>query len=128
MILLLIILSVMVITIFFVIEPNSCVFVKTNEKIHNSEEMVAFVYERTSVMRLGLKVDHSPLKPGFCGYCYIRVSNVSNKSIELKKGFGIAQVAFYKLSEKPLSPYNSQKNQSFQNEEEFSGLGDYHQY
>lgn len=108
------------------LHPGEFVFVKTAEEFRIPDDTVAFIHERTSAIRLGLNISGtSPLKPGFQGACFIRVTNLSARDIKLEKGLGIAQVCFFRLERAPESPYSKQRKNHFQNETAFRGLGGY---
>ena len=87
--------------------------------------MIAKVEEKNSLLRMGLVVTGPCYQPGHETYCYLRVQNISNKNIVLKKGLKIAQLIFIKLENTPDIPYNLKKNASFQNEENYKGYGNY---
>lgn len=75
---------------------------------------------------MGLSISGtSPLKPGFRGNCFVRMTNLSGDSIKLPEGFGFAQVCFFKLDSAPESTYAKQKRNHFQDETAFRGLGGY---
>lgn len=108
------------------VPPGSSVFVKTVEEFNIPADFVAFIHERTSIIRLGLSVSGaSPLKPGFRGACFVRVTNLGDKAVNIKAGLGIAQLCFFKLDGTPERAYGMQKKNYFQDETEFRGLGNY---
>ena len=107
------------------LKPNDFVIIKTLEKISLPENVIAKVEEKNSLLRMGLVVTGPCYQPGHETYCYLRVQNISNKNIVLKKGLKIAQLIFIKLENTPDIPYNLKKNASFQNEENYKGYGNY---
>jgi deoxycytidine triphosphate deaminase len=107
------------------LDPGEVVFVKTQEELSISLDILGRVAEKNSRMRQGLKVDGPHYQPGHVTYAYLRVQNISENIIELSQGMKIAQIIFEQLSQVPDVPYNCQTNASFQNEERYLGLGNY---
>jgi|GEM_PF-295602 len=109
----------------YILRHGEVVFVKTQEKISIPSDIMGSVEERNSLMRLGLSVTAPKYQPGHTTYAFLRVINLSHKNIELKKGMGIAQISFYKLTSPPFHIYGENENGTFQFEDNFIGLGDY---
>lgn len=107
------------------VEPGEIVFIRTLEKLSIPNNILGRIAEKNSRMRQGLKVDGPHYQPGHITYAYLRVQNISENTITLKKGNKIAQIFFEQLTQAPDTPYNMQENASFQNEEEFIGVGNY---
>lgn len=109
------------------LKPGETVFIRTQEKLNIPEEILGRVAEKNSRMRQGLVVNGPHYQPGHQTYAFLRVSNISKNTITLSKGSKIAQILFEQLTEKPDMPYSAQSGASFQNEEEYKGLGNYKQ-
>lgn len=106
--------------------PGTSAIVKTAETFSVPDDCVAFVHERTSVFRTGLSISgSSPLKPGFRGACFVRVTNVGDKSVRLATGNPLAQICFVEIGGVPELTYDRQPENHFQNENEYRGLGGY---
>ena len=105
--------------------PGEVVFVKTLEKLSIPNNILGRIAEKNSRMRQGLRVDGPHYQPGHVTYAYLRVQNISENVITLKKGNKIAQIFFEQLSQIPEMPYSAQDTASFQNETEFVGVGNY---
>lgn len=107
------------------LDPGEIVFIKTQEKLRISQDILGRIAEKNSRMRQGLKVDGPHYQPGHETYAFLRVQNISENVIEVSKGMKIAQIIFEQLTQIPEIPYNIQQNNSFQHEERYVGLGNY---
>ena len=105
------------------LEPDKTIFIGTEETLTIPENMIGIVKERNSIMREGLFVSAPNYQPGICSKCFIRVKNISEHIIIIKKGKKIAQIMFDTLSDVPDIPYNKQANASFNDEYEYLGKG-----
>ena len=105
------------------LEPGKTIFIGTEETLTIPENMIGIVKERNSIMREGLFVSAPNYQPGICSKCFIRVTNISEHIIIIKKGKKIAQIMFDTLSDVPDIPYNKQANASFNDEYEYLGKG-----
>lgn len=63
--------------------------------------------------------------PGHETYLYLRVQNLSEKSITLKENDAIAQIFFEELNEIPEKTYDQQENASYNNEDKYRGMAKY---
>lgn len=110
----------------FELLPGMSAIVKTAEEFSVPDDCVAFVHERTSVFRTGVSVSgSSPLKPGFRGACFVRVTNMGDKAIRLAAGNPLAQICFFEIGGVPEMTYDRQPENHFQDEIEYRGLGGY---
>lgn len=107
------------------LSPNEYVYVKTLEKLDIPYDLVGIIVERNSIMRQGLRVDGPRYQPGHKSFAFLRVQNISNKKITIENDMGIAQIYFEKLSGIPKKTYDKQDNSTFQDENEYIGLGSY---
>lgn len=107
------------------LKAGETVFVKTQERLSIPHDILGRIAEKNSRMRQGLKVDGPHYQPGHVTYAFLRVQNISNKTIELSKGIKIAQIIFEQLTQVPEVPYDAQEKSSFQNEVQYAGLGNY---
>lgn len=105
--------------------PGEFVIVKTREKLNIPNNITGRVGEKNSLLRMGLKVDGPQYQPGHVTYAFLRVQNLSDGVITLRKGMKISQIYFEELKEEPEVPYNRQENASFNNEDSYRGLGNY---
>ena len=109
----------------FELLPGCFVFVKTNEELHMPNDLLGIVTEKNSRMRQGLKVDAPRYQPGHNTKIFLRVQNISNQTITIKKNNKIAQIMFEKLSDIPDASYSDREEASFNEEMEYRGYGKY---
>jgi hypothetical protein len=105
--------------------PGEAVFVKTKEKIKVPTDILVRVGEKTSQMRMLLSVSGPHYFPGHETYMYLRVHNISMNTIEIAEGVKIAQIFFEQLSDTPDVTYDRQQGASYNNENQYRGLGNY---
>lgn len=109
----------------YILAPSEVIFIKTKEKLNMPYDLMGIVSEKNSRMRQGLRVDAPKYFPGHSTYMFLRIENLSNNSIQLKRGMKIAQIMFCTLSGQPETTYDNQPNASFNNEDVYKGLGKY---
>lgn len=97
--------------------PGEFLIIKTSEQLTIPKNITGRVGEKNSLLRLGLKVDGPQYQPGHVTYAYLRVQNLSDQVITLKKGMKIVQIYFEELKEVPERGYDQQINASFHNED-----------
>ena len=107
----------------YIIKPKEFVIVKTNEELNIPVNIIGKIEEKNSLLRLGLFVSGPVYQPGHKTYSFLRVYNLSNTEITLKKDFKIAQIIFEELTEIPEETYDKKKNASFNNESKYIGYG-----
>lgn len=104
------------------LRSGETVYVKSDIEIKMPTDCVGRVVERNSVMRTGLNVSGPCYQPGHETRLFLRVQNMSYDDITLYKGQGIAQIMFEKLEMEPDTPYSKEKNSSYQNEMDYTGV------
>lgn len=109
----------------YTLKPKEFVMIKTNEELKIPENLVGKIGEKNSLLRSGLFVSGPVYQPGHQTYVFLRAFNMSDKEIELRKDFKIAQVFFETLTEAPNEPYNKKETASFNNEKEYLKYGKY---
>ena len=105
--------------------PGEFLIIKTSEQLTIPKNITGRIGEKNSLLRLGLKVDGPQYQPGHVTFAYLRVQNLSDQVVTLKKGMKIAQIYFEELKEIPEHGYDQQTNASFNNEDEYRGFGKY---
>lgn len=103
----------------YILNPNSFVYIKTNESLNMTYDLCSKVIEKNSLMRKGLKVDGPLYQPGHQTDIFLRIQNISNEQITLEKDMQIAQLIFIKLDRIPTITYDKQENARYNNENEF---------
>lgn len=109
----------------YVLEPGTFVYVRSHEKIKIPNKILGRIAEKNSIMRLGLVVNGPHCQPGYNGYSFLRIYNISGCAIEISKNMQIAQIIFEQLSKIPDVPYNLDNRSSYINELTYTGLGKY---
>ena len=109
----------------YVLRPQEMIFIKTAEKIKMPNTLMGRIGEKNSRMRQGLFVSGPHYFPGHETYMFLRVVNLSSNSIALSSGDKIAQIFFEELKQEPEHNYAFEPNASFNNEDEYRGLGKY---
>lgn len=109
----------------YIIKPKEFVIVKTNEELNIPVNMIGRIVEKNSLLRLGLYVSGPVYQPGHKTYSFLRVYNLSNTEISLKKDFKIAQIFFEELTEIPEETYDKKAGASFNNESKYLRYGKY---
>ena len=110
---------------YYTLNPNEVVFIKTNEEISMPRNLMGRIGEKNSLMRLGLFVSGPHYFPGHRTFMFLRVMNISCHKIEIKKGDKIAQIFFEQLTQECECDYSMQEGASFNNENQYRGLGNY---
>ena len=105
--------------ISYILNPNSFLYIKTNESLNMPYDLCCKIIEKNSLMRKGLKVDGPLYQPGHKTDIFLRIQNISNEPISLDKNMKIAQLVFIKLDNLPTMTYDKQENAKYNNENEF---------
>jgi dCTP deaminase len=77
----------------------------TIERFQMTDDLIAFVKDKSSWARQGLTVQNTVIEPGWCGYLTLELTNHSSQWINLNSGDPIAQIVFQRLEEPTESPY-----------------------
>lgn len=108
-----------------ILKPKEFVMIKTNEELQIPNNILGRIGEKNSLMRMGLCVSGPHYQPGHRTCCYLRVYNMSDKEITLKRNLKIAQIIFEMLQEVPSLTYDKIEKSSFNNEKSYLGFGKY---
>ena len=104
--------------------PGSSVFVESEECIYFDHFTCGIVQLKNSRIRMGLTLDAPIYQPGHNTKIYIRLTNLSEKTITLSAGEKYATMLFGQLHDRPDAPYNG----VFQDESSYIGLNGYDTY
>lgn len=107
------------------LSPGGFVYIKTKEHLNMPTDLIGRIEEKNSRMRMGLIVSGPTYQPGHKTAIFLRVQNISNNIITLRKGTSIAQIVFETLSSTPDTPYNQNSQASFNNEFHYNEYGNY---
>lgn len=109
----------------FSLAPGAFVYIRTKEKLNMPNDLIGRIEEKNSRMRMGLIVSGPTYQPGHKTAIFLRVQNISNNTIQLRKDTEIAQIVFETLGDEPNKPYGADNDDSFQNEFDYRGYGAY---
>ena len=112
-------------SVSYALRPNEFVIIKAKEEITMPEDLMGRIGEKNSRIRQGLSVVGPHYYPGHKTGIYLRVHNITSSVIKIKEGDTIAQLFFEQLKEIPDKTYDKQANASFNDENEYRGLGNY---
>ena len=95
----------------YLLEPRGNVLASSLEKIKIPNNVIAFLYPKSTLARLFISQQPIPIETGWEGYLTLEITNLSTtKSMHLISGMGIAQIVFYKIL-KPNKTYDNGKYQ-----------------
>ncbi len=101
--------------------PHQSAFVMCKEAIELPKNVCAKVILRNSRIRQGLSLDAPMYQPGHKTKVFFRITNLSDKEINLDIRDEFATIVFEELEEDVEKPYTG----TFQNEFNYNGMGDY---
>lgn len=105
--------------------PGGFLFIKAREHLAMPLDLIGRIEEKNSRMRMGLVVTGPTYQPGHKTAIFLRIHNISNNIITLRKGTSIAQIVFEKLNDIPDTPYHQNSQASYNNEFVYSEYGNY---
>ena len=105
--------------------PGGFLFIKAREHLAMPLDLIGRIEEKNSRMRMGLVVTGPTYQPGHKTGIFLRIHNISNNIITLRKGTSIAQIVFEKLNDIPDTPYHQNSQASYNNEFVYSEYGNY---
>lgn len=105
--------------------PGGFVYIRAKEKLSMPSDLIGRIEEKNSRMRMGLVVSGPTYQPGHKTAIFLRVQNISNNIIQLRKDTEIAQIVFETLDDRPEKLYGGNPGDSFQNEFDYRGYGAY---
>ena len=89
---------------FFIIEPKKYYLATTLEKINMPSNLVAFIFNRSSLFRCGASIRSAVVDPGYKGELTIGIKNEAMHSIRIEKHARFAQICFAEVHGE-VSPY-----------------------
>lgn len=94
------------------IPPGSTVLITAEERFRIPTDIFAKVTTVGQIFASGLAAENTFADPGYTGPLYITVSNISTRTLSLKRGDPLARVEFHRLSkavEKPHPGYQGRR-------------------
>lgn len=93
---------------FYEMPPNSFVLARSLERISMPNDMIGFVYNKSTIVRCGTFQPVTPLQPGWSGYITLEFVNAQNVPVRLYANEGCGSIFFHKIS-LPRSTYEGGK-------------------
>ncbi len=110
---------------YCVIPPNSYVLSRSIEYFNMPNDVYAIALGKSSLARIGLLVNTTPIEPGFSGHIVIEVANLTPIPMKCYSGMGISQFIFFRTSKPPNKNYkdkNAGNSGKYQNQEGIQGI------
>lgn len=96
----------------FILYPNQLVLANTFEFIKLPNNVMANIYTRSSINRLGLKIS-SIAQPGYSGTLTLELINKSDSPVKLKCGMRIIQIILFDTGDNEAIPYRNTKGAKY---------------
>lgn len=96
----------------YVLRPGSFVLAHSLEVFEIPTDVIGFVYDKSTLARIGLALQNTVLEPGWKGQITLEISNHGECDVILQPGVGIAQVLLFRLDEDCEKPYGDGKYQN----------------
>lgn len=103
------------------LKPGETVFMMSVERIAFDNFTCGQIHTKNSRIRMGITSEAPLYQPGHTTNIFVRLTNISDKTIELKSGAKYVMLTFEQLDRAPENPYSG----TFQNEESFKNLAGY---
>jgi deoxycytidine triphosphate deaminase len=78
----------------FVLQPKSYYLLVTMERVNMPEDLVAFMFNRSSLFRCGASLRTAVIDPGYHGELTVGIKNEGDHEIELERGARVLQLVF----------------------------------
>lgn len=88
------------------LKPGAFALASTIEHFDITDDVAAFVLDKSSWARKGLSLFNTILEPGWKGYLTLELVNLGPSPLEIKDGSPIAQIMFQLLLEPTDRPYS----------------------
>lgn len=90
---------------FFVLPPHGYCLANTPEYFNMPEDVAAICLTKSTYARCGLLVNVTPLEPDWEGHLTLELANLTDLPIKVYVNEGIAQLMFFRVSERPDTTY-----------------------
>jgi deoxycytidine triphosphate deaminase len=78
----------------FVLQPQNYYLLVTMEKVNMPGDLVAFMFNRSSLFRCGASLRTAVIDPGYQGVLTVGIKNEGEHEIELERGARVLQLVF----------------------------------
>lgn len=103
---------------FIIVPVGGFVLAMTYEWVRMPRDCLAVVMGKSTVARIAVDLNMTPLEPEWEGHITLEITNGLNVPIRLNAGDGICQVLFDRLDGKVKMSYADRKNPTYQNQME----------
>lgn len=98
---------------YCIIPPNSYVLGHTAEYFNIPRDVLVICVGKSTLARLGVQINVTPIEPGFSGQVVIEISNSTNLPVKVYANQGVAQFLFLQ-SDEPCSVSYSDRSGKYQ--------------
>lgn len=98
----------------YILAPHGFVLAETVEWFRIPEDVAAQVIGKSTLCRVGINLNTSPLEPGWEGVVTLEIANLTDRPVVLRPGQGIGQVLFTQMTSPAMVPYNRKPGRSYQ--------------
>jgi len=85
---------------WIILEPNKYYVIRTVETINCSEDLVGFMFPRSTLYRSGILVRGGVIDPGYKGRLSFGIINLNDKPFKLQMGARVANISFFEVKGK----------------------------
>lgn len=83
-----------------ILEPNKYYVIRTVETINCPENLVGFMFPRSTLYRSGILVRGGVIDPGYKGKLSFGIINLNDKPFKLEMGARVANISFFEVKGK----------------------------
>ncbi len=81
----------------FTLRPGKYYLCTTREKVNMPKDLVAFIFQRSTLFRCGVSLRTAVVDPGYSGILTIGIKNEGSKAFSLERGSRICQIVFSRV-------------------------------
>jgi dCTP deaminase len=89
------------------LEPGETAFIGLYERISIPQNMMGIVFPRSSITRLGIRIQTVYMNPGYAGVMPLTITNNMGVPLTLSPGKRVAQLVLLSLGEMPKRTYKN---------------------
>lgn len=82
----------------FLLDPGGYYLCTTMERVNMPLDLIAFIYQRSTLFRSGISLRTAVVDPGYTGVLTLGIKNESGREFRIERGARIAQIVFSKIS------------------------------
>ncbi len=104
----------------FLMGAGAMILGQTIETFHMPDDVMAFVYTRSTLARASNFLNVTPIEPGWRGQITLEISNIGSDPVWIYPGEGIGQIIFMQIDGRPERTY-ADKQGKYQNQHGVTG-------